>query len=159
MHLRPIRKTSMKLPRILYLILGLSLLILLGIYKEDWLELWAQWFVQQLAGNTEQGSTGAMDFLLNNRKFLATSIMSFIYLALTSSGIWAFTQSRFWTFLSGGLVLILMTLSLIIYLLGLKAAQPELWWKTAQDIKMLIQSPFLLTILSGAYLWLKKQKA
>lgn len=148
----------MKFPRILYLILGLFLLILLGVYKEDWLELWAQWFVLQLSGNTEQGSTGAMDFLLNNRKFLATSLMSFIYLLLTSLSIWAFTQSRFWTLLSGGLVLILMTCSLFIYLLGLNATRAELWWKTAQDIKMLIQSPFLLTILSGAYLWLKKQK-
>jgi len=148
----------MKFPRILYLISGLFLLILLGIYKEDWLESWAQWFILRLSGNTEQGSTGTIDFLLNNRKFLATTLMSFIYLLLTSFSIWTFTQSKFWTLLCVGLILILMTCSLVIYLLGLNATRPELWWKTAQDIKMLIQSPFLLTILSGAYLWLKKQK-
>jgi hypothetical protein len=149
----------MKSLRTLLLIAGIIVLITLGIFKEDWLELWAQWLVLHLSGNTQQGSSGILDFLLTNRKFLATSLMSLLYLTITSGSIWMYTRSKFWTSLSAGLIIFLMSLSLLIYLLGLKVGQTELWWKTAQDIKMLIQSPFILIILAGAYLWLKQQKS
>lgn len=134
------------------------LLIYVGIYKEIWLDDWADYFVQRFSGNTAQSSAGVMDFLLNNRKFLATSLMSVLYLVISSLTIFLFSQSRFWTVLSLGVFGTLMFISLIIYLSGLSATQPELWWKTAQDIKMLIQSPFILIILSGSFYWFRQQR-
>lgn len=148
----------MKNFRLLYFFFGLLLLIYIGIYKEIWLDHWAENLVQKFSGNKEQGSAEIMDFLLNNRKFLATTLMSILYFAICSITIFLFSSSKFWTALSCSVYASLMCISLLVYLFGIKANEPQLWWKTAQDIKMLIQSPFILIILSGAFYWFRQQK-
>lgn len=134
---------------------GVGSMILLGYVKEDWLEQWAVTFTSWVGGNTHQGAGSISDFLLFNRKLLATSLMSLVYLLLNLVFVAAITRSAFWVRLTGGLVSVLMVCSFLVYLIGIRASSPELWWKTAQDIKMLVQSPFPFLFILTVFYWLK----
>lgn len=130
-------------------------MILLGYMKEDWLEHWAVSFTRWAGGNTHQGAGSISEFLLFNRKLLATGLMSLIYLLLNLVFVGAITRSAFWVRVAGGLVSVLMVCSFVVYLTGIRSSSSELWWKTAQDIKMLVQSPFPFLFVLTVFYWLK----
>lgn len=143
----------------LILLCGISGLIWLGYYKENLLDVWAEFLAEKFSGSVSQSAASASDFMLHNRKLTATTAMSFMYLTLSSVCVWVFSGSRFWFITSVGIQLCLMGISLVVYITGLYAADAQIWWKTAQDIKMLIQSPFLLVVISGASYWFRQSSS
>jgi hypothetical protein len=132
---------------------GLVLLIVIGFYKEEWLENMSSYFQSQWGGHTNPGGEGLLDFLFKNRKLISTTCISGLYGVITLILTAILTHSRFWTLLSLGLYLGLMTISLVIYLAGIYAHHAQYWWNTAQDVKMLIQSPFIWALIAGTYNW------
>jgi hypothetical protein len=134
---------------------GLTLLIGLGFFKEDWLDELSLFFQTMMAGSLEQGGKGILDFMLNNRKLLATSCISGLYAAVTGALTYWLTRSIFWTGIAGFVYIALMVVSLLIYLAGILTSNSQQWWNTAQDIKMLLQSPFIWVLISGIYNWFR----
>lgn len=145
---------TLKAIHILLVGAGVGSMILLGYFKEDWLEQWAVSFTSWVGGNTHQGAGSISEFLLFNRKLMATSLMSLVYLMLNLVFVWAITRSSFWVRLTAGLVGALMGASFGVYVAGIQVTHPELWWKTAQDIKMLVQSPFPFLFVLIVFYWL-----
>jgi len=128
---------------------GIILMTWIGYYKELWMEKLAEGMSQYISGYVSISGNGILDFLLYNRKLTATSIISLLYLLINGLSLWFWTRSRFWVVTGISLNLFLMGLSLVIYLMGIYMDNSYHWFSTAQDIKMLLQSPLILAALAA----------
>jgi len=126
-----------------FVILAFALMLWIGYYNQSWKDIWVEW----MQGDA-QGRDG---ILFTNPKLWATTIMSVLYMLISVVTMGLMTQSRMWIGLSIGVYAMLMFASLSIYFIGTFSDQFFYWQSFAQDIKMLVQSPFVLGILLAAY--------
>jgi hypothetical protein len=131
-----------------FVILAFALMLWIGYYNETWKDIWVVW----MQGDTQgRDAVSAGGVLFTNPKLWATTIMSIVYMLISVLTMGLMTQSRMWIGLSIGVYAMLMFASLSIYLIGTFSHQFFYWQSFAQDIKMLVQSPFVLGILLAAY--------
>jgi hypothetical protein len=138
------------LQRIAIAAIGLGLMLWIGYYNQAWKDAWV--IIWQSDGNALSKTflMGSASKLFLHPKLWATSIMSVMYMAIGVGTIFLFTQSRLWTLITSGLYMGLMITSLLIYWFGTISEHSFAWQCLAQDIKMLIQSPFILGIMIAA---------
>lgn len=131
-----------------FIILAFALMLWIGYYNETWKDIWVEWMQGDTQGSKTERGAGV---LFTNPKLWATTIMSIVYMLISVLTMGLMTKSRMWIGLSIGVYAMLMFASLSIYLIGTFSHQFFYWQSFAQDIKMLVQSPFVLGILLAAY--------
>ncbi len=139
-----------RIKRIAIATLGLGLMLWIGYYNQAWKDTWV--ITWQSDGNvlSKTSPMGSASEFFQHPKLWATSIMSMIYMGIGVGTIFVLTQSKLWTLITSGLYMGLMITSLLIYWVGTTSEHFFAWQSLAQDIKMLIQSPFILGIMIAA---------